>query len=58
MNHNEITPVSRIRDFTRMNPTTFDGTKVEEDLQGFIDEVFDLVDFIRVISRENQNKLL
>ncbi|TMX01888.1 hypothetical protein EJD97_023246, partial [Solanum chilense] len=56
MNHNEITPASRIRDFTRMNPTTFDGTKVDEDLQGLIDEVFDLVDFMRVNSRENKNK--
>ena len=30
---------SHLRDFTRMNPPTFYGSKVEEDLQEFVDEV-------------------
>ena len=30
---------SRLRDFTRMNPPTFYGSKVDEDPQEFIDEV-------------------
>ena len=28
---------SHLRDFTRMNPPTFDGSKVEKDPQEFID---------------------
>ena len=35
----------------RMNPYTFFGTKVDEDLQGFIDEVFKVVDAVGVNSR-------
>ena len=34
------TTTSRIRNFTRMNPPTFYGSKVEEDPQEFIDEGF------------------
>ena len=43
---------SRIRDFTRMNPPTFFGSRVEEDPQGFIDEVFNIVDAMVVSSQE------
>ena len=32
----------------RMNPPTFHGTKVDEDPQGFIDEVFKVVDSMGV----------
>ncbi|MDV3170455.1 MAG: hypothetical protein Q8811_01670 [Candidatus Phytoplasma australasiaticum] len=31
------TPASRVRDFTRMNPLEFHGSKVDEDPQDFID---------------------
>ncbi|WMV07688.1 hypothetical protein MTR67_001073 [Solanum verrucosum] len=34
-----ITP-TRIKDFTRMKPTEFHGSKVDEDPQEFIDEVY------------------
>ena len=50
---NAITIASRIRDFTRMNPPTFFGSKVEEDPQGFIDEVFKVLNSTWVSSHEN-----
>ena len=36
----------------RMNPPTFYGTKVDEDPQGFIDELFKMVDVMGVTPRE------
>ena len=44
------TIASRIMDFTRMNPPTFFGSKVEEDPQGFIDEVVKVLDSMGVSS--------
>ena len=39
--HQQIaTMASPLRDFTRMNPPTFYGFKVEEDPQEFIDEIY------------------
>ena len=38
--HQQVTTMdSHLRDFTRMNPPTFYGSKVDEDLQEFINEV-------------------
>ena len=50
VNPNSITTASMIRDFRRMNSATFFGSKVEEDPQGFIDEVFKVLDDMGVSS--------
>ena len=34
---------TRVRDFTLMNPPSFYGSKVEEDTQEFIDEVYTIL---------------
>ena len=46
------TIASRNRDFTRMNLLTFYSSKVEEDSQGFIDEVFKVIDCMCGSSQE------
>ena len=48
---NAITTASRIRDFTRINPPTFYGYKVEEERQGF-NELFKVLDSMGVTSQE------
>jgi len=40
MNPNMGTTMSRVRDFTRMNPPNYYGSEVEEDPQEFINEVY------------------
>ena len=52
MKSHASTPVSRILDFTRTNPPIFHGIKVDEDPQGFIDEVFKVVHCMGVTSKE------
>ena len=42
--HQQVTTMaSHLRDFTRMNPPTFYGSKVEEDPQEFIDEIYKIL---------------
>jgi len=43
MNPNVSTTTARIRDFTRMNPLKFHGSKLDEDPKEFIDEVYKIV---------------
>ncbi|XP_049382861.1 uncharacterized protein LOC125847242 [Solanum stenotomum] len=43
---------SRLRDFTRMNPSTFLGSKVNEDPQGFLEKVYKIVEAMGVSSNE------
>ena len=49
---NSSTTTCRIRNLMRMNPPTFHGSKVYEDSQGFIDEVFKVVDARVVTPRD------
>ena len=42
--HQQVSTISsRLRDFTRMNPPTFYGSKVDEDPQECIDEVYKII---------------
>ena len=48
----ESTKISRLRDFVRMNPTIFLGSKVNEDPQEFLDGVYKVLSAMGVISRQ------
>ena len=54
MNLNASTTTSRIRDFTKINPPTFLGSKVNEDPQGFIDEVLKVLHGMGVTFKEKE----
>ena len=51
-NPNANTTTLRIRDFTMMITPIFFGSKVEEDPQGFIDELFKVLDSMERSSKE------
>ena len=54
MNDLESTMTSRLRDFVGMNPPTFLDTKVGEDPQAFVDEVYKIVHSMGVTSRKKE----
>ena len=54
VNPNGSTIISRIGDFTRINPLTLFGSKVEEDPQVFMDEVSKVIDIVGVSSQEKE----
>ena len=43
---------SRVRDFNRMNPPKFHGSKVEEDPHAFLDEISKVVNIMGVTFKE------
>ena len=53
MNVMEITMSSKLRDYMRMNPPIFIGSKVGEDPQEFQDGVYKVLTAKRVTYREN-----
>ena len=48
LNPNVGTTTSRVRDFTKINPSDYNGSKVEEDPQELIDEVYTILMIIGV----------
>ena len=52
INSLETTMTSRLRNFVRINPPIFLGSKVLEDLQAFLDELYNIVHSMSVTSWE------
>ena len=52
LNKNSSTMTSHLRDFTRMNPPMFYGSKVTEDRQYILDKVYKILFIIGVTSNE------
>ncbi|WMV18323.1 hypothetical protein MTR67_011708 [Solanum verrucosum] len=54
MNLNVGTKMKRIKDFTRTNPPEFHGSKVDEDLQEFINKVYKIVGIMGLSTVEKE----
>lgn len=46
------TPASSVRDFTRLNPLEFHGSKIVKELQEFVDEFYKIVEIMGVAFKE------
>ena len=49
---NTITMASHLRDFTQMNSPMFFGSKVNEDYEAFIDEVYEILYVVKLTWNE------
>ena len=52
VNTNDNTPCSRLRDFIWINPHIFLGSRVGDDSQAFLDEVYNILHSMGVTYRE------
>ena len=50
----ESTMTSRLRDFVRISPLTFLGSKVGDDPQAFLDEVYNIFQGMYIYCREKE----
>ncbi|KAK4729884.1 hypothetical protein R3W88_022872 [Solanum pinnatisectum] len=51
-NQHEVADTSRIREFLRMNPPSFTGSSVTEDLENFVEELQKVFKIMHVIDPE------
>ncbi|WMV38037.1 hypothetical protein MTR67_031422 [Solanum verrucosum] len=54
MNPNGGTTVIRVRDYSRRNPAEFHGSKVDENSQEYIDELYKIVEIMKVSPMEKE----
>ncbi|XP_049381147.1 uncharacterized protein LOC125845640 [Solanum stenotomum] len=52
----EVADTSRIREFLRMNPPSFTGSSVTEDLENFVEELQKIFEIMHIVDAERSNK--